>query len=1204
MAPNCASALTNVYFDTFESYPEGTPLVDGTNFWYASDTNVIVQTNNAASGSTNAAMLPVDTTLSNRFDQIASPTNVWLHLEVRPVFYAGTDYPVANTNAAAFFYVNSNGYFVAYDGSASNWVTITQTVAGVLIPAVASNTWVTNLDLFMDYSIKSWQIAQGTNLLTRNLGFANTTISNLSGFDTYNGNNTTTYLDNVYIYDRAPFTGYEVQPKALTNWSMKGTTAAAQHFNIAGTGVRPSDYTIITNGGATWLSVNPGSGIISNGATNVATVSYASAPLNPGVHTSSLSVKTTYGVGSTQTVSFTLNVVNMSFSTNYLSSAGMYGYAPSSQTFNIVMADAAATAFTITTNMNVAWMTVTPGSGTLTNGTNTITVNFSTNGLNVGVFNPILNVVTDVGISLTQQITVAVTAVSRPIPSMSWTNYPQTIQKGIQPATTNLIISNSAATPRARMNYAITSDAPWLLVNTNGLCTNGEPRDITFQFTDMTTNKGLYTGQMTVRTVDAGTGYAPLGQVSSIVQVVVQVLIIGDPGTPGNLTASDGTDTGGIQLSWVATATNVNHYEVWRANTNIVGLATNIAETATNVTYYYDTSVNQGLKRWYWVRAINDYGGAGDFSVPDVGWRFLPAPTGLTATSGTYTNRVALSWTDSLGAVNYEIWRSIYTNVSLASLLGTVSSTVTTYDDTTGDAILTYYYWIRACTPDMGNYSDFASGYRAALMKPSNISASKGTFNSKIRVLWQGVDAATKYEIWRSTDTNVSNALRIGTVTIQGYDDTQASTSQVFYYYWIKAHNAQGFASPYSELDSGWLQLATPANVAATQGTRPYSVRISWNAVENATSYEVVRRSSPRLAALTQSLAESTPLAACAPAPGTGIFSLSESAKTFFDDNATFAGASYLYEVRAKNALGNSELGGEAIGWRQVRQATTTKQVANDYDGDKLADIVLFNPDYGLWRILCTTLGEFPISFGDATCVPVQGDYDGDGLADPMIYSADQSYWRVMMSSDYYAQIQAAFGGPGQLAAAADYDGDRLTDPATYQAVTGMLRVLLSAYGHVPVQIPLGGPGYIGACADYDGDGLADPAVYSASDGLLRIKRSTAEYYEVLVPLGGAGMIVVPGDFDGDGKSELTTYNEATGTLAIKLSSAEYGLQVNLALGGPSYAWIVPGDYDGDGLLDPAAYSQTNGWMIMFSSLEYATLSDTFGGTNNVPFVP
>ncbi|MCX6993467.1 MAG: hypothetical protein NT011_10045 [Kiritimatiellaeota bacterium] len=1092
MAANRASASTNLYRDTFESYTNGTPLVDGTNSWYASSINAIVQTNNAAPGSTKAAMLPIDTTLSNRF-QKSSPTNTWLHLEVKSARYNGTNYPVADTNGTALFYLNSNGYLVAYNGSASTWVTITQTVYGLPAPIVASNTW-TNIDVFMDYSNKTWQIALGVDLLPNNLGFASTTNSNINGFDTYNGNNTTTYLDNVYIYDQARSAAYEVRPKAFTNWFMQ------------------------------WYA--------------------------------------------------------------------------STQTFDIVVMDEAATpSFTITTNAPYKpWIDVTPGAGTLTNGTNTITVNFSTNGLDTGAHTAILDVVTAFGVGITDQVTVVVASVSQPSPAASWTTYPQTIQKGAQPAMTNLLLSNNAAAPRSGMRYDVTSTSAWLLATTNGVCTNGEDHAITVQFINMTTNVGSYDGTLTIQTVDTNTTtvYTPVGKISSTLYVNVQLLIIG-PGTPSGLTASDGTDAGGVQLNWQAT-TNVNHYEVWRATTNNIASATILASNVTGVTYY-DTAINPGIKRWYWIRVINDFGGDGVFSVSDVGWRLLPAPTGLTATSGTYTNRVALSWTGSSGAVTYEIWRSIYTNIGLASNLVTLSSAITSYDDIPPNAILTYYYWVRSCTPDMGSYSDLASGYRAALLKPSNISASKGTFNSKVRVLWQSVEAAAKYEIWRSTDTNVANAVQIGTVTIRGYDDTQANISQI-YYYWIKALDAQGFASPYSEMDTGWLQLATPANVAATQGTRPYSVRISWNPVENATSYEVVRSSSPVTAAVVQSLAGSTPLA-----DGAGILSLSESTTTFFDDNATFAGASYLYGVRAKNARGNSELSCEAIGWRQVRQATTTEQVANDYDGDKLADVVLFNPDNGQLRILFTTLGEYPVAFGDATCVPVQGDYDGDGLADPMIYSATYGYWRMMLSLSGYMPFQATFGGPGQTAAVADFDNDRVTDPATYEAATGTLRGFLSASGYMPVQTQIGGPEYVWAGADYDGDGKADPAVYSASDGLLLVRLSATGYDEVSAPLGGAGMIVVPGDFDGDSKSEVTTYNEATGTLSAMLSSADYQ-QVDRALGGPGYTWIVPADYDGDGWLDPAAYSQTDGWTIMFSSLEYATVSDTFGGTNNVPFVP
>lgn len=1097
-----ANASTNLYTDTFENYALGTPLINGINYWYASDTNVIVQATNVAPGNTQAAMIPYDMTLSNRF-LIPSPSNVWLHLEAKPARQYSTNYPVMTTNDTVLFYVDSNGYFVAYDGISSNWVTITQTVDGATILPLGINTWVTNLNVFVDYSNKTWQISRDANQLTRNFGFANTNISGLTGFDVNNYGSETNYLDNVYIYNQAPFAAYYVQPKTLsTNWAM-------------------------------------------------------------------------------------------------------YGFKPSTQTFDIVVTSGPGTpVFTITTNAPYNWMAVVPGAGTLTNGTNTITLNFFTNELTVGTHTAILDVVTAIGAGVTDQVTVVVTALSRPIPNISFSSYLQTISKGVQPAATNLLISNIAAPPRSGMRYDVTSDMPWLSAAPNGVCSNEEDHTIAVQFADMTTNVGSYDGILTIQTVDTNisTLYTPVGMISSTLYVNVHVYIIG-VGIPTGLTASDGTVTNGVQLNWLAT-TNVDHYEVWRADTNILASATRIG-TATNLAYL-DTAINPGLKRWYWVRTINAFGGDGDFSLPDVGWRFLPASANLTASSGTYTNRIALSWAASDGAFTYEVFRGIYTNMGLAySIASNIPATVTTYDDSGVDPIVTYYYWVRSHTPDMYNDSAMASGYRAALLTPNNISASKGTFNSKIRVLWQLVDAAVKYEIWRSPDINIGNAVRIGTVTIRGYDDTQVSANPVFYYYWIRAYNAQGLASPYSGMDVGWLQLATPANVSATQGTRPYSVRISWNPIENATSYEVVRSSNPKTAALAQSLAESTHLAAVAPSLDTGIFALSETSRTFLDDNATFAGASYLYTVRAKNALGESELSGESIGWRQVRQATTTKPVANDYDGDKLSDVVLFNTDAGLLRILCTTLGELPVAFGDASCVPVQGDYDGDGLADPMIYSAAHGYWRVMLSlANYVPPIQAAFGGPGQMAAAADYDGDGKTDPATYEAATGLFRVMLSRSGYLPPALaPLGGPGYVAASADYDDDGKADPAVYSATDGLLRVRLSTDGYNEQVVPLGGAGIIFVPGDFDGDGKSELTTYNEATGTLSVRLSSLHYA-QYDLALGGPGYAWIVPADYDGDGRLDPAAYSQTDGWMIVFSSLQYSTVSDTFGGANNIPFVP
>ncbi|MBI2440756.1 MAG: fibronectin type III domain-containing protein [Lentisphaerae bacterium] len=1112
MAADRAGALTNVvqYSDTFEGYTQGTSLTNGFNNWYASDTNCVVSSTNGIGGSgTNIALIPIDVTLSNRFS-IAAPTNVYISLAPKLVRYEGTNNPTVDTNASAMFYLNSNGFFVAYNGLVSDWVTLTAY-------SNALGAW-TNLDLYLNFSNKTWQFNVGGNVVSNNLGFANPNLSTFNGFDVYNGGDSTTYVDNVYIYDHQ-LHRYTVDPTALANEAFIGKTAATQTFDIASSGIGRMPYTITTNGGANWLRISSGQGALTNTATETISVSYISTGLAQNVYSETLNVITTNEVLDgltatlTQSVSIVLTMSSMFTTPTNITRAVMHGNAPTSQVLTITIEDITDPTFTVTTNVSVNWMAVRPGVGSLLAGNNRITNNFSTNGLEVGVHTARLTVVSTLLGGTTNRVGVIVTNVSHPIPSII-NSYAQVIQRGAQPANTNLSLSNAGAAPRSGMRYTVTSDAAWLTTATNGVITNAESRDITVQFADMSaTNAGTYSGTLSIATVDTNAyiGYTPVGQISSNVSVAVSVTIV-NPGTPGSLAASDGTDTGGIQLTWTAT-TNVNHYEVWRSTVNDINQASAI-DTNVTTTSYSDTSVDPGLYRYYWVRAVNDYGYAGSFA-SDSGYRYLPPPTGLTASSGTYSNRVALSWTAaSTGAVNYAVKRHTSDSVGAATVLGTVSAATTTYDDTTAAADTTYYYWVGSATPDMTNYSASATGYRVGA-------------------------------------------------------------------------------------------LTAPGNVSATQGTRPYSVRVSWNAVASATSYEIERTGGSALSEFGQSsTATDLPLEG-APSLVPAQVTVGATTNVFFDDNATVAGVSYTYTVRARNSLGYGEYSGSATGWRQSRSATTSGQVANDYEGDKLAELVVYNANSSILRILSTVAGAYTNLFGsltDPSYVPVRGDYDNDGLADPAIYSASNGYWQIMVSSFGYFTVSLPFGGVGQKAVPADYDGDQKTDPATYEADTGTFRAMPSSYGYAPVQAPLGGPGYVGVFADYDGDGKADLAVYSATEGLLRAMLSGLGYAEVSANLGG-GLVVVPGDFDGDDKSEVTTYNEATGILTVMLTSMGYAA-VPVPLGGPGYAWVVPGDYDGDGNLDPAVYSQTSGWIVMFSGSGYATVSDTFGGTNNVPFVP
>lgn len=87
------------------------------------------------------------------------------------------------------------------------------------------------------------------------------------------------------------------------------------------------------------------------------------------------------------------------------------------------------------------------------------------------------------------------------------------------------------------------------------------------------------------------------------------------------------------------------------------------------------------------------------------------APKNFAATQGLYTDKVTLTWTASVGATGYEIWRATSNDVAEAALL-TSPAAVVTYNDTTVVADTTYYYWIKATNASGKSvYSSAVSGH-------------------------------------------------------------------------------------------------------------------------------------------------------------------------------------------------------------------------------------------------------------------------------------------------------------------------------------------------------------------------------------------------------------------------------------------------------------------------------------------------------------
>ena len=385
------------------------------------------------------------------------------------------------------------------------------------------------------------------------------------------------------------------------------------------------------------------------------------------------------------------------------------------------------------------------------------------------------------------------------------------------------------------------------------------------------------------------------------------------PPAPTGVAASDGTFTNKVLVSWNISA-EVTGYEVWRQLSGSTASPTRLGSPSD--TFFDDTTAVAGKVYYYRVKAKNA-AGASVYSVSNTGYRLAkpPAPTGVAASDGTFTNKVLVSWKASSGAAAYEVWRGASNKTNAAGLLGEAAAT--SYADTTAVAGTTYYYWVRARNAaGLSGFSGANAGFQAVPIppEPAGVTASDGAFTNQVRVSWQAAAGAAAYEVWRYGGTNRARATRLGSPAATGYEDKTA-VAGTNYYYWVKAKNSTG-VSGFSEPDAGYrlAKPPAPAGVAASDGVFASQVEVSWNLVQGATGYEVWRQ-------LSSSTASST--------------RLGETNTTTYLDAATAPGTVYRYWVKAKNAAGVSGFSSPDTGYRQTNIIPIENNVSvNDLFGN------------------------------------------------------------------------------------------------------------------------------------------------------------------------------------------------------------------------------------------------------------------------------
>ncbi len=312
---------------------------------------------------------------------------------------------------------------------------------------------------------------------------------------------------------------------------------------------------------------------------------------------------------------------------------------------------------------------------------------------------------------------------------------------------------------------------------------------------------------------------------------------------PMKVQASDGQFGDRVTITWpsVSGATN---YRVYRSAFNMVNETMFISGT----TWIYDTIFNDmtaayGTTYYYWVRASKSQWGsyASGYSAANTGWvGFVTAPD-VTATDGTYTNKVNLNWNTVNNATHYMLYRNTVNEPETASAI-TGWQTALTYSDITAATGTVYYYWVQAAQDPAGNivtgFGNVDSGF-SNYVAPTNVIAADGADTRYTQVTWQSSPGATWYKVYRGVIPSLYSAISSWRNSLLFRDAT--GTPGVIYYYSVRASGDTNVViSSLSTENDGFRKISAP-KVDATIGIFPDKVALNWQASDGATYYLIQR---------------------------------------------------------------------------------------------------------------------------------------------------------------------------------------------------------------------------------------------------------------------------------------------------------------------------------------------------------------------------
>lgn len=201
------------------------------------------------------------------------------------------------------------------------------------------------------------------------------------------------------------------------------------------------------------------------------------------------------------------------------------------------------------------------------------------------------------------------------------------------------------------------------------------------------------------------------------------------------------------------------------------------------------------------------------------------------------TYKINLRWNKCTGVSGYEIYRSNSESGSYEQIAST-DNTKRQYQDEIAqtDEVENYYYKVRAVFSD-GNYQD-SEPVKLALENVIEIKGFKLSFDGKAAQLtWNAVAGASGYEIQRKEegDAEYVTLINISDISVTSYLDDLSEMQQGFYLYRIRAYNAAGKYTAWSQEETAAMDLKiTPTDYE--------TVQFAWPPIDNAAWYYIFIR--------------------------------------------------------------------------------------------------------------------------------------------------------------------------------------------------------------------------------------------------------------------------------------------------------------------------------------------------------------------------